>query len=117
MGEHLIVLKSTNIHSKPQGGLDFRVTTHPTEVNTLERRRWRRVAPGDEAMGGPLSEWAGPSYSQPMETKQLRGGVWGKWGGGEEGGACVARVTRSLVVLSSSCVQMSISCAETHKLW
>lgn len=34
----------------------------------------------------------------------------------EEGGACVARVTGSLVVLSS-CLKITISCAETHKLW
>ncbi|KAH0506679.1 Nucleoside diphosphate kinase 7 [Microtus ochrogaster] len=33
----------------------------------------------------------------------------------EEGGACVARVTGSLVVLSS-CLKITISCAETHKL-
>lgn len=30
---------------------------------------------GDEEKGGSLREWEGPGYSQPMETKRVRGGV------------------------------------------
>lgn len=63
------------IYSKPYIGLNFQVTNNRTEVTTLEGRRWRRVATGDEVKDGCLREWEGPSYSQPMETKRIRGGV------------------------------------------